>query len=293
MRNVKYIIQEARDNTNTLDSQAISVRLCTNLLNRSLNHLCNMLYNKNVRSLLFRKTFEIPVTSESREYDLPFDAFAETGVINVFYSGTDGYSRFVPRIADKNRSNKFGYVLLPKKIYINRSSYVPDVLTVTYSARPPLFGLVAGTIDSLVDNTSITLRTGFLEIEEYLGAGFLEIEEYDEFYCIVDLDGNIIKRGVKVSQVGPVLYLDDTSDVLAGMKVVIGKYSTTHCPLSSELEPSLLSMLEFMINARLSSKDVPISDAISTTTVDELTELFTDPSADEMTPPELEYKEWL
>lgn len=284
MRNVKYIIQEARTNTNTTDNEAISDYLCTMLLNRCLNHLCNMLYNKNVRTLLFRKQFSIFINRDVFEYDLPFDAFAKTGVINVFYKQNDLAVKFLPRIADVNRNSKFGYVLNAGKIYVRRSSDFPSELVVTYSARPPLFGLPYGTIESVDNNEKIVLSSD---------RNPEPILKWGEFFCVIDIDGNIVRRSIRVDQSGDELLLDDTSGIEPGMTVVIGKYNTTHCPISEELEPSLLSMLEFLINARLSSKDIPVSDAISSAIIDELTELFTDPSADPMTPPEVEYNEWL
>jgi hypothetical protein len=52
-------------------------------------------------------------------------------------------------------------------------------------------------------------------------------------------------------------------------------------------------MLEVLINARLSSTDLPISDAISKAQMESLAETFADNTSDPIIPPIQEFGEWV
>ena len=84
MKNVKYIIKEAKKNTNSTDKEAIEDEICINLLNRSLRYLIATLYNLNVRTKLFRKEQEYnPYSWVNPIFDLPEDIYAKNAIISL------------------------------------------------------------------------------------------------------------------------------------------------------------------------------------------------------------------
>ena len=117
MKNVKYIIKEAKKNTNSTDKEAIEDEICINLLNRSLRYLIATLYNLNVRTKLFRKEQEYnPYSWVNPIFDLPEDIYAKNAIISLRVEKDDDCPIFIPQIADKNRGTKNGYVVLGYKI---------------------------------------------------------------------------------------------------------------------------------------------------------------------------------
>jgi hypothetical protein len=280
MRNVKFLIKEARQNTNTVDNESIPSDLCIALLNRSLNYLISTLYNMNVRIRLFSKELQL-VENGTRTYDLPWDVYTLNGIINLRFD-SNGYSTFIDQVSDKNRTDRFGYVVTNGKIHINPKPSTYGDFWLKYSAKTPLFALQGPQITAISANTSITAAD--------LPDDFSDTTEY---YCIVDKFGEIVQSRIYVSQAGTVLLCPDTTGVTTDMFIVPGYYATTHCPLPDELEPVLIQMLEVLINARLSSTDLPISDAISKAQIESLAETFADNSADPITPPILEFREWV
>ena len=280
MRNVKFLIREARQNTNTVDNESIPNGLCIALLNRSLNYLISELFNRNTNIRLNPKE-ELLVSYSERIYDLPWDVYTLNSIINLRFN-SNGYNTFLDQISDKNRSNRSGYVVTGKKIHINPSPLSYGQYFLKYCAKTPNFGLNAGVIASIVPNVSITV-TGLP----------VTFSDETEQFCIVNKYGEIIRNRIDVNQAITVLSMSDTSLVQVGMIVVAGNYATTHCPLPDELEPILINMLEVLINARLSSTDLPISDSISSAQLDSLAETFSDNSPDPITPPITEYREWV
>ena len=281
MRNVKFLIREAKQNTNTTDNESIPPDLCVALLNRSLNYLISTLYNMNVRIRLFSKEIVLTESSEPKVYNLPWDVYALNGIINISQD-SNGYRTFIDQISDKNKTDRSGYVVTNGKIYINPRPSTYGTYYLKYAAKTPLFGLQSGIISVVTPNTSVTvvgLPTDFTDFAEY--------------YCIVDKLGTIIQDRVYVDLTGAILLCPDTTDVTVGMFIVPGFYATTHCPLSDELEPILTAMLEVLINARLSSTDLPISDAISKAQMDSLAETFADNTSDPIIPPIVEFREWV
>lgn len=280
MRNVKFMIREARQNTNTVDNESIPNDLCVALLNRSLNYLISSLYNMNVRIRLASKELQIPILN-TRTYDLPWDVYTKNAIINLRFE-SNGYSSFLDQISDKNRTDRGGYVVVNDKIIINPIPMVYGDYYLKYFPKTPLFGLPAAAVSSFVVNTSVT-------------AGDLpdNFADETEYFCIVDKFGNIIQDRIFVDLIGSTFAVDNTDGVAVGQFIVPGYYATTHCPLPDELEPILINMLEVLINARLSSTDLPISDAISSAQLESLVETFSDNSADSIIPPILEFKEWV
>ena len=279
IRNIKYIIREARNNTNTLDNESISNDLCAALLNRSLDYLISYLYNRAVNIRVFAKEINLGFTAGSKTYDLPWDVYTDNGIINVRYE-SNGYSTFLNQISDKNRTDRAGYVVTGKTIFINPMPVSYGNYFLKYSARVPRFGNQAGVIVSVGASTVTVVAYDPL------------LSDKTEYVTIVDSDGLIVSSRLKFTQAGDILTLN-TDNLLPGMIVVPGYYATTHCPLPDELESVLINMLEVLINARLSSTDLPIADAISSAQLETLAETFSSNTPDPIVPPIQEFREWV
>lgn len=282
MRNTKYLIKEAKQNTNTVDAQAISDDLCVRLLNRIQDFIQANLANKNIENKLFRGQAGFTTVSGVDTYQLPFDVYAKNSVNNLFIRDNNSYSP-VQLMAEKARGTTQGYFCSDDKIILSPMPSSEVNMFLSYTKKLPAIGRAYGDILSVATNTSLTLAPGYENMEDV----------FDDYFSVVDSDGEVIRYGLEIEQTAGIITLTDTTDILAGMSVVPGKYATTHCQLPDELEGALVAALEVLIFARLSSTDVSVSKAISAEFLDEIGQMFAENGSDSFMPPLTEYTEWV
>lgn len=283
MRQNKYLIKEAKQNTNTTDAEAISDELCARLLNRCQSFIYSFLINKNIKTKIFRSEESIQTSTSQSEYNLPSDIYAVNAIVNIQKvngSGTTTTYEPVRQISEKDRGVKAGYFVTRNKIVLSPIPYSSFSLLVAYTRKLPELGISYGTVQSTTP-TSITLA-----------AGYGDMNNVADYFTVVNSNGEIIVSGLPVNQSGAVLTVPSSSGVSAGMTVVPGYKSTTHCQLPDELESSLIFMLERLINARLSSSDLSVSSALTEEQLSDIAEMFADNSGDSFMPPIVEYTEW-
>jgi hypothetical protein len=281
MRKIEYLIKEARQNTNTTDVEAITNQLCVSLLNRAQEFIQAFIFTQNVESRLFRGQYSFNTSRGIDSYDLPFDIYAKNSVDNIMYKNGNTYSP-MRQISEKARGTTSGYFLSDSTIILSPIPSFDFEISVSYTKSLPNIGISYGTIQSIVTNTSITLATGYSSLTGI-----------DDFFCIVDINGLIIKRGLVVNQTAGVLSLSDTSLITAGMFVVPGKYSTIISQLPDEFESALIMSLETMIDARLSSKDTTVAKSFGDEMLSQIGSMFADNNSDTFMPPIVEYSEWV
>ena len=281
MRKTAYLIREARLNTNTTDAEAISDFLCVSLLNRAQEYIQAYLFTQNIESKIFRKQYTFNTVLGTDTYTLPFDIYAKNSVNNIMYKNGNTYSP-MKQIAEKARGTTAGYFLSDSNIVLSPIPSFSMELSVSYTKRLPPIGISYGTVQSVTTDTKITLSSGYTSM-----VGI------DDFLCVVDVYGTIIRNGLVVNQSGADLLLSDTSSITAGMFVVPGKYVTTICQLPDELESALIMSLETMIDARLSSKDIKTSKPLTDEMLAQIGSMFAENTTDIFMPPIVEYSEWV
>ena len=281
MKNVKYLIKEARDNTNTNDKEAISNEWCINNLNKSLRYIVATLYNLNVRTKLLRKEERYSLPSfRNVVINLPEDIYAKNAIISLRSEQYGECPIFIDQIADKSRSMRYGYVVQGDTILVTGSGNAFREFVLTYAAKVPNFGLPFASINSIIGNT--------IEINSSD-----DLNELCERFSVVDINGKILAKNISFNQTGnELLTVGDISQVSIGNIIVPGEYSTTHCPLPEELDVLFLTMLEAFIMARQSSLDLTVNQAINQEYINTISELFSDNSVDVFVPAMLENSEW-
>lgn len=275
MRQAKHLISEAKSNTNTNDNEAITDLLCCQLLNRSQDFIMGELYNRNIKSNVFRGTQELTITPGIYTYDLPLDIYAVNALSSV--QRIPGFSP-VRQISEKDRSAKTGYFTAKNKIIFTSDSF--SIVQLSYTKKLPKLSTTYGTVAS---KTATTFA---------LNVGYKDMATVDDFCTVINSAGVIILSGLAFTQVAGVVTLASTVGINIGDTVVPGKYSSTHSDLPEECESSLIFMLEKLIEARLSSSDVNIGSILSKEQLDQIADMFSDNSGDSFMPPIVEYKEW-
>lgn len=283
MRQTKYLIQEAKENTNTTDVEAISDALCVRLLNRAQDFIMAYLYNKSIKTKIFRETFELEVVSYQDTYDLPDDIYAVNSLSSVqLVVGAQSNIIYCPvkQISEKDRGIKTGYFVAKSQIIFSPIPFVSMNVLLSYTKKNPSIGISYGTVAS-VTSTQITLAVGY---QDMTGTA--------DYFSVVDFNGKILVKGLLIDQTAGVLTVSSTTGVTVGSYVVPGAYASTHCFLPDELETPMITWLEKLIQVRLSSSDEQLADIISKDQLEEIASMFADNSGDSFMPPILEYTEW-
>lgn len=283
MRQNKYLIKEAKQNTNTVDAEAISDELCIRLLNRSQDFIYSYIFNKNPKTKIFREEHLFTTNISQDEYDLPPDIYAVNSISNVQQVNGEGTTKnFMPvrQLSEKDRGIKLGYFVTRNKFIISPVPFSNINYLVSYTRKLAELGISYGSIASTTPTTIV------------LNVGYQDMTNVADFFSVVDSLGNIILRDLPVSQVGGTLTVPSSTGALPGMIVIPGARATTHCQLPDELESSLIYMLERLINARLSSTDINVSNVLTAEQLDEIAEMFADNSGDSFMPPIVEFTEW-
>jgi len=282
MRQTKYLIKEAKQNTNTVDTEAISDELCSRLLNRCQDYIMAELYSRNIKTKIFRGTMSLSYVSGTDTYALPEDIYAVNSISSiqqVIGVGANATYSPVRQISEKDRGIKSGYFVTKESIIFSGNYQSSQTMLVSYTKKLPTLSVSYGTVASF-DATTITLA-----------AGYTSLTNIDDYFSVVNFSGAVLVDGLTVNQTLGVL-TTPTTGVVVGSFVVPGIYASTHSALPNELESTLIFMLEKLIDARLSSSDVKISAILSAEQINQIAEMFSDNSGDSFMPPVLEYTEW-
>jgi hypothetical protein len=285
MRRIEFLISEARLNTNTTEIEAISDSLCASLLNRSQDFIQAFLYSKNIENRLFRGEATYSANQITTEYDLPADIYAinaintvqsiiPTSSINPIYSP-------IMQLAEQDRSRRFGYFTKNNSIVLSVPPVQPFQMLVTYTKKLPTLAIRYGKVIA-VTATTIQLDTGYLDLSVA-----------DDYFTVVDSLGAIKVNNLLVNQTTDTLTVASTTGVSIGNYVIPGKNASDLSGLPSECESAILYSLELMINARQSSKDIPVAKTFSDEFLNTMAEMFADNSGDMFQPPITRYSEWV
>lgn len=286
MRRLKFLINEARQNTNTTEVENISDALCGQLLSRGQDFIQAFLFSKNVENRLFRAEQTYTANATTTVFALPDDIYAENSVntvqqITPTSSSSPIYSPII-QIPEQDRSRQFGYFTKNRSIVLSVVPTSPFDILVTYNKKLPTLAVRYGTV-SVVAPTTLTLAVGYSDLTTV-----------DDYFTVIDSTGAIIVSNLTiVSQVAGVITVASTTGIIAGMHVVPGKYATDTSQLPSECESAMIYSLELMINAKQSSKDIPVAKTFSEEFLNTIADMFADNSGDTFQPPVTRYSEWV
>lgn len=221
-------------------------------------------------SNIFTKEYEFAPVADQEEYDFPDDAYAVNRVWNLEFSST-GLARDYYNL--KKRSFKartgvtgnypFEYLLKGNKILVGPiPTSATGMFRLTYEGAVKKLDIARGVIDTFATSggyyTTITLDSAEDTDDEALAAA-----DYVSF--VTTLGTGTTQRGPAVSSYNSttkVITLASntfatTDTLVAGMRVVLGDYSTTHTELPDICQRYLKSYVSWKILRR----DSNVSDA--------------------------------
>lgn len=286
MRRAKLLINEARSSTNNqLQIETLTDILMFQYINRIQSYIQDRIFALGIKNKFNVVPYDLTLTPGVTEYDLPYDIYAANSVNNVFVVYNNATrTKLIPmnQLSEKSVTNEFGYVLRNNKIIIPQFLQNTYGIRILYNRKCPDLGDRLGKV---VAKTATTLELDVTPTTV--------VTDYQDFISTVNINGAISRHDIRVtSQAGDTLTVDDTTDVAIGDYVVLGYYSSTHSELIDPCEKILLTGLEKLIMARLSSVDIEISSAIDGDMLSSTLELVSDNSGDDFGPPVLNWSEW-
>lgn len=286
MRRAQLLINEARSSTNTQDQmEALPDTLLFQYFNRIQSCIQDMIMASGIKNKFNAGTYDIITVIGQNEYDLPSDIYLESSVNNVFVVITDGpREKLIPmtQISEKSLTREFGYVLKNRKIILPPFDFTNYFIRVSYIKKVPDTGARYGKIT--------TIGSTFLSMDTGHGT---DLPDYFDFFTVVDSNGEIIRDNLPlISQSGDTIDTDSTTGISVGQYIIGGNHSSSHSFLPLDCEKILLSGLEKMIMARLSSRDIEVSSVIDEDMLSKTILALSDNSADEFSPPVLNNREW-
>jgi len=271
MRRVEHLISQVRRQTENVrvgTSDGIDDIEFVQYLNDAQDRLMTAVIKANNRSFTKEATFS-PVKGQEA-YDLPFDTFTKTSVINLQYSQTGQDRDYGPvhlatfEERDTTDGYPINYILRNGQILINPIPLTSNGLfRLTYNPRLPKLDIRSGQITSFSQGgsniTALTLNNAFTIT--LTNARFNEIDEI----TIVDRDGVIKTYDFDIDSVntssGVVTITNGSHTLLSGESIAnnqyvcLGNYTTTHSRLPDMAERYLVSYCAWKIFKRDSSED--------------------------------------
>lgn len=279
MRRLEHLISQVRSSTSNKSTSKISDFDMVNFFNLAQDAIQNIAMSVESGARMFSKTSNITLVENQESYSLPSDIYAPNSITSVRVSQFSDQFFPIERITDKERQRSYGYSLISNKIYISPTpKWTPgNLLEVTYQRILKRLGVRSGTIQGYVSGTGvITLASGYSAT----------IGQYDDFFCIVDSNGEIINENLPLTTVGTGTITTTTGlTITNGQYVVMGKNSTTHSELNDFCERFLTNFVERKIQSVESSSDVKVSASFTAEERSELTSIFSTGSLDAMYPP--------
>ena len=294
-RRIEHLIREVRQNTDTLDSNAISDDEIISYFNDGQQNAQALIHLANGGANIFIKSAIIQILSSTSQYDLPYDIYAVNSVTSVNINGNAG--TFPLSLVDfKERGSVGGYSVLRDKIILS-ATQTNRLMQVWYQAKVPTLSkrvskvtaidTVANTITVDIANIAVD---DFQDLSDYVStvdkfgnitAQSLYIDSYDlgsatltlegDFTEILDLAGESLLAGTSV-----------------GDYVTIGRTSTSHSELPRELEPTLLFYVKRRMLAKKASDLVNMVSSFTENEAATASAVFEDNSVDTKSPPVLD-----
>lgn len=286
MITTERIIEEARLSTNIDSEDAVSDKLCVIYLNRIQSHIQDIITNTNTESRFFKGNAVFQLTPGYDTYQLPFDIYNRNAIntVQIRYSSGSNYSYMsLRKISEKRRGQETGYFVYDDKIVLTPNPLTSDTILISYQKKLPKLGLRLGNIVSVIGNT-VTFTNNIGK----------KISDSADYFSTIDSSGNIVTYANKVvSDTLTSVDVSDSTGIVAGQTIIAGDYSCNISRLPDECEKLLTYMLERMMLARLSSKDLQLSSLFTDEILSQLKNVFQENSGDVFTPPTPEWSEWM
>jgi len=260
MRRVEHLIKQIRRHTENVTesgqiagaNDGISDMEVVEALSNAQERLVAAIHLTN-NKLLTKESVITPVASQEL-YDLPFDIYTDSHIVDFQWSSTGQARdyRTLERVSFKERhqveGNPTRYILRAKKVLVNP---IPTAANqsglIQYNPRLPKLDIRRGQVD-VATLTADAITTLTLDNAWGVALADASFDEIDAL-CVVDRDGIIKMKNIPIDSVNTTTgavtvasgFTFDAGETIAvDDYVVLGEYATTHSELPELAERYLL-----------------------------------------------------
>ena len=270
MRRIDLLIDQSRratENEDYTENSGIDPEEFIQYINDGQDRIESAINSKSPMTFIREK--EIDIVQNQEAYDMPFDIYMGTNIVNVEFSNSGRISDYY-RLKQRQifeRINSSSGSIFPS-FFIRRNNQVmlqPPAATgkirVNYVRKLPRLDIRRGTVLSVsLDTTNKKINSLILDEGSTLYSEELSSEEY---LTVVDRLGNMKMAKVLIDGVASngVVTVDSSFVYDSGETIEVGDYvtrgnnSTTHSMLSDICERYLVSYMNWKILKRDSSVD--------------------------------------
>lgn len=297
MRRVEHLVTQIRRHTENVQvgtTDGITDFEIIQALNDAQESLTANIHLTNNKALALEK--EYTSVSGQEEYDLPFDLFSQSHVVDFSWSTSSEYKDLSPlrkgyfkeRVRDTGDPSL--YILRRDKVLVNR---IPDTSgnlgVMVYNPRLPGLDKRSGKVSAVTLNntdntiTSLTLDNAFSVA--LADAGF----DQTDYLTIVDRDGAVKMKAIPIDSVNTTsgavtiasgFVFEAGETITTSHYACLGKYTTTNSQLPETCERFLLMYGYKRLFLRDSSNDYILQDKELKELMDEILNIFGQESND-------------
>ena len=257
MKRIEYLITDVRTSTDNTDTNAVSSTELVSYFNDAQTEIQSIIFQKNPNANIFTTTDYISIVGQQDAYDLPSDIYAYNALkgvdklVNDLQTGTlDNYFPLNPLVLEERRTFS-GYYVEDTQIWLSPtpSSSQSNGLRLTYFKKLPQLSVRVGQVSSAISGTSVTMASGATNITGL-----------DDFFCIVDKNGNIIAEGLNLDGYNNGTRVISTDSTFTGVTsshfVVLGKFASTHTEFPDVCE----SLLKDYVRSRIHNRNASTNE---------------------------------
>jgi hypothetical protein len=245
MRELQYLINEVREQTDNEDTNGVSDREIIRYFNDAIKSVQAIVFKNNPLCSYFQKFVEYQSPTAGRSFQLPDDCFAYNAVTFVEVladsSINDLYSP-LQRCFQEDQNSFQGWFTRNKEIYFTgtRDISLGYSARVWYFNRIPKWTKVWGAVNTVVGQ-SITINN--------IDSGFTSV---DKFISFIAPDGTVRAEDLTYTFTAPstIVVVGDVSSVQPGDRLLVGKNTSLEVDLPDEVEPYILDYVAKRIYGR-------------------------------------------
>ena len=285
MRRLEHLIYDTRFESGNPDTTRFSDLKFNKLYSDAQRALQALIVSVDEKGKHFTKSAIQDTVADQEEYSLPSDIYATNSIISVGLlaeTRSTAASIYYPLDPVTERENRLspGYGVRDNELFLSPPvTYAKtNGLKITYTKKLPSLSVRLGKVSVVTSGVSIQLAATYSSEV---------ILNHDDFVTVVDVDGTIIRSGIRVTAYATGLL--STADALTGVTsahyVVLGKLATSHSELSDACETIMNSMVKKALFAIDASKEFNMAELITAEEKGIITGLFKKNDQDVVTPP--------
>lgn len=272
MKNLEFLVREARRKTNTLDPSAISNIEVASYFDDAQKYIQSLIIHGGNASEVFSKSVAYELTPGVNAYNLPPDCHAWSSISSVHLMNGNRILSTLRRVDYRERSSRYGYSILGKQLILSTdpSLGLSRQLLVIYNAANNPLSVPVGTLTTI---TGSEFDTTVIEKEFWLEDHRITAETADGLKTYELLSYDTVNNRIDLGAAA-------LAEITLPSKIYLGDLATNVVSMPEEVKPYMMRYVQVRILDRRKSTKVSDAEVFSNTEKEQLVEIFSKVSTD-------------